>query len=84
MRPDARVRGEWRRGDGSRESNDGEWLGAEAHVPYRERRPGWPERFRRPETGFSGLALGLAFTTGVLLGGGLALWRRARRGSNDQ
>lgn len=45
-----------------------DWLGAEAHVPYHERPIDWLGPLKNRGTGFSGLAIGLAFLSGALLG----------------
>lgn len=54
------------------ETQDEEWLGAEAHVRPQDRPLDWLHVFRTVGTGFTGLALGLAFLGGLALGSTVA------------
>ncbi len=54
------------------EIQDEEWLGAEAHVRPQERPLDWLHVFRTVGTGFTALALGLAFLGGLALGSTVA------------
>ncbi len=50
------------------ETQDGEWLGGEAHVPYHDRPLDLLTVLRTDAAGFTRLAVGLAFFTGVVIG----------------
>lgn len=60
------------------EIHDRGWLGGEAHVPVHRGPEGWRDALRARD-GFSGLALGLLFAAGLLVGGGL-VWLGRRPG----
>lgn len=64
-----------------------QWLGAEAHVRFQEKRPGWREALLREAflgngPGVAGLTLAAAFVMGLLMGGGAIMLCRPRRRTN--
>ncbi len=55
-----------------------QWLGAEAHVRFQEKRPGWREALLVDGPGVAGLTLAAAFVMGLLMGGGAIMLCRPR------
>lgn len=52
------------------------WLGAEAHVRYQGKRPGWRRALVGKGPGIAGLTLLAAFVVGLLVGGGAMMLTR--------
>ncbi len=55
-----------------------QWLGAEAHVRFQEKRPRWREALLVDGPGVAGLTLAAAFVMGLLMGGGAIMLCRPR------
>ncbi|MGH7255228.1 MAG: hypothetical protein ACREI3_05565 [Nitrospirales bacterium] len=62
-------------------SERAQWLGAEAHVRYQGKHPGWREWLRPGGPAFAGLALGAAFLAGALMGSAAILFSQPRQPS---